>query len=88
MAGLGRKSHYTGRRAAKTYTHTFDAENRLTSVIMATGTITFTYDGDGNRVKVTTSGVTTPTASTALDATFDNIRLDVGSMPPAGPRLG
>jgi len=55
---------------------------------MATGTITFTYDGDGNRVKVTTSGVTTPTASTALDATFDNIRLDVGSMPPAGPRLG
>jgi RHS repeat-associated protein len=37
----------------------YDAENRLTSVQTSAGTATFTYDGDGNRVKGTVGGVTT-----------------------------
>ncbi len=34
-----------------TYTQTFDAENRLKSVIVSGQTTTFLYDGDGNLVK-------------------------------------
>jgi RHS repeat-associated protein len=37
----------------------YDAENRLVSVQTSTGTSSFTYDGDGNRVKGTVAGVTT-----------------------------
>ena len=37
----------------------WDAENRLTSVVGNVLTTTFTYDGDGNRVKITAGGVVT-----------------------------
>ena len=42
----------------QTYTQAFDIENRLISVSGA-ATASFAYDGDGNRVKATVSGVTT-----------------------------
>ena len=45
-----------------TYTQTFNAENRLVTVQTVTGTTTFTYDGDGSRVKkVAVSGGVTVT---------------------------
>lgn len=34
-----------------TYTQTFDAENRLISVVVSGQTTSFVYDGDGNLVK-------------------------------------
>jgi YD repeat-containing protein len=34
-----------------TWTQSFNAENRLASVSNGTGTWTFVYDGDGNRIK-------------------------------------
>jgi YD repeat-containing protein len=38
---------------------TYNAENQLTQVVSGTLTTTFTYDGDGRRVKQTVNGVTT-----------------------------
>jgi len=41
------------------YTQVFDVENRLVSVTADGQTTTFTYDGDGNRVRRVADGVTT-----------------------------
>jgi RHS repeat-associated protein len=41
-------------------TFNYDFANRLKSVTAAAGTVTMVYDGDGNRVAKTMSGVTTP----------------------------
>jgi len=40
------------------YNLSYDAENRMTGV-SGSGSATFVYDGDGNRVKGTVGGVTT-----------------------------
>ena len=39
--------------------YTYDWEHRLTQVITGGNTLTLTYDGDGNRVAKTVTGVTT-----------------------------
>jgi RHS repeat-associated protein len=47
-------------KSGKTYVQSFDAENKLQTVTEGGQTTTFTYDGDGNRVKkVDPSGTTT-----------------------------
>jgi RHS repeat-associated protein len=51
-----------------TYNLTYDAENRLTAMSGAT-TASFVYDGDGNRVKGTVSGVTTTYIGTYFEWT-------------------
>jgi RHS repeat-associated protein len=47
--------------AQGTFTFTYDAENRLISVARTSPSFsaTFTYDGDGNRIKATVAGATT-----------------------------
>jgi RHS repeat-associated protein len=46
-----RASSCLNRRPQVTWTQEFNAENRLASISNGTDTWTFTYDGDGNRVK-------------------------------------
>jgi RHS repeat-associated protein len=48
----------TRKVGSNTYTLTYDAENRLTSVSGA-ASATFVYDGDGNRIKATFGSATT-----------------------------
>jgi hypothetical protein len=47
-----------GNLGATSYSLSYDAENRLSSV-SGSGSVTFWYDGDGKRVKATQGGATT-----------------------------
>ena len=49
----------TTRNAGNIYTLSYDAENRVTAVSGGGISASFVYDGDGNRVQATVSGVTT-----------------------------
>jgi RHS repeat-associated protein/uncharacterized repeat protein (TIGR01451 family) len=50
--GYGSTGNMTSRtEGGLTYTQTFDAENRLISVVVSGQTTSFVYDGDGNLVK-------------------------------------
>jgi YD repeat-containing protein len=39
-----------------TYTHSYNAENRLVSITSTAYTYLLTYDGDGNKIKTVLSG--------------------------------
>jgi len=56
----------TRSESGATYNQTWDQENRLTG-LSGSGTATFVYDGDGNRVKATVNGVTTASGSRRVD---------------------
>ena len=49
----------TSRTVGGNYTLGYDAENRMTGMTVGSGNASFVYDGDGNRVQGTVSGVTT-----------------------------
>jgi RHS repeat-associated protein len=59
----------------KTYYQTFTAENRLHSVTAQGETTTFTYDGDGVRVKKKEGGVTTYYVGGIYESTADEIEV-------------
>jgi len=77
----------TQRNIGTTYNYSYNAENKLTDVSTGT-TASFTYDGDGNRVKTTVAGTNTVFIGNYYEWTSSTVKKYYGVYPERERRAG